>query len=98
MFSNSSIYIAAAINILMSEKLYNFFFLSYIYLFEREKESMRGRGKGREDLKPTLHWEQSQTWGSISRPGHHDLSWNQESLLNQLYHSGAPITFQLYNV
>ena len=55
MFSNSSIYIAAAINILMSEKLYNFFFLSYIYLFEREKESMRGRGKGREDLKPTLH-------------------------------------------
>ena len=35
-------------------------------------------GEG-ENSKQTPHWAQSPTWGLISQPWDHDLSWNQES-------------------
>ena len=47
---------------------------------------MKGEG---ENLKQTPHWAQSLTRSSIPQPGDHDLSWNQESALNQLSHSGT---------
>lgn len=37
------------------------------------------RERERENLKQTLLWAQSPTWGSIPQPWDHDLSQNQES-------------------
>ena len=52
----------------------NFFF----FLFGREHGGEGQRDGGRENLKQAPHPTQSLTWGSISWPWDHDMSWNQE--------------------
>ena len=56
-----------------------------IYLVLEKGGGAEGeRGGMKETTSPhPSGWMQSQTWGSISRPWNHDLSQNQESMLNQ---------------
>ena len=57
-----------------------------LFIWEREK----GEGqRERENLKKALYTVRSPTWGLISPPWDHDLSWNQE-LDTWVSHSGAP--------
>ena len=49
-----------------------------------------GGSAGEKNLKPTPHWAQSQTEGSISWLWDPNLSWNQEWILNQLSYPGTP--------
>ena len=81
-----------------------FYFLIFfnVYLFfggQRETEHERGRGRerGRENPKQTLqdqHRAQCGAW--THEPWDHDLSQNQESMLNPLSHPGAPALFFFY--
>ena len=54
-----------------------FFFLKIIYF--RERMVRRGRRRGREKPKQTLHRAQRPVWGLISWPWDLHLTWNQQS-------------------
>lgn len=61
--------------------------ITYLF-FERERENMSRRGRGRKKLKQTM-LSMDPLRGSISQPWDRDLSWNQESDTNWLHHPGA---------
>ena len=75
------------------------FILKDLVILERESVCMctheRGRGEAEgegENLKQALHRAQSKLkQGSIPGPWEHDLSRNQNQLLNQLSHPAAPL-------
>ena len=67
------------------------YLLTYLlirFLSERESVWAQRRSRGRKTSR--LHPEHAAQWGLISEPWDHDLSQNQESMLSQLSHSGAP--------
>lgn len=62
-------------------------FLRFICLILRDREQasvgegVEQRGRDREKPKQTPGWVQSLTWGSISGPWDHHLSWNKELVI-----------------
>ena len=75
------------------------FLMSALYLLfkdflilERERESMRERGRGKESLKQTLHWVWSQMQGPIPWPKITTQTESKSQFPNQLYCPGPPLS------
>lgn len=94
---------------LISGTSFPFFFGYILFLFKLKNIYYREimctpmwAGKGAEieregeDLKQTSHWMWSPTQGLILGPWYHELSQNQEWVLKQLSHPGAPFPILFY--
>lgn len=68
-----------------------FTFLKKIYLFKRERDSIRGRGREREVPKHFTYWAWRPRQGLIPWPWHHNLSWTWDLVVQMTVPPRCPI-------